>query len=65
MKLTGGVEVEVQVHAFLLFPLDGGKWSASGPDRFTPGERAHTTHWMGGWVGLETGLNAVEKEKIP
>jgi hypothetical protein len=32
--------------------LDGGKWSASRPGRFTPRERAPGTQWVGGWVGL-------------
>jgi hypothetical protein len=31
---------------------------------FTPGERAPGTHWIGGWIGLRTGLDAVEKRKI-
>jgi hypothetical protein len=31
--------------------LVGGGWSASWPCRFTPGESAHGTHWIGGWVG--------------
>jgi hypothetical protein len=30
-----------------------GEWSASLPDRYTPGERAPFTHWIGGWVGPE------------
>jgi hypothetical protein len=30
--------------------LDGGEWSASRPCRFTNGERAPGTHWIGGWV---------------
>jgi hypothetical protein len=30
--------------------LDGGEWSASRPNRFTPGLRAAGTHWTGGWV---------------
>jgi hypothetical protein len=29
--------------------LDGGEWSASRPGRFTPRERAHGTHRIGGW----------------
>jgi hypothetical protein len=29
---------------FLTLALDGGKWSASRPGRFTLG-----THWMGAW----------------
>jgi hypothetical protein len=44
---------------FLISSLDGGEWSFSRPDRFTPG-----THMMGGWVGSRGGLGAVEKRKI-
>jgi hypothetical protein len=29
-----------------------------------PGERAPGTHWIGGWVGPRTGLDAVKKRKI-
>jgi len=29
--------VEVQLHAFLTSELDGGEWSASRSERFTPG----------------------------
>jgi hypothetical protein len=43
--------------------LDGGEWSASRPGRFTPRERASGTHWIGGWVGPRTGLDAVVKKK--
>jgi len=35
--------------------LGGGKWSASRPDRFIPGERAPGSHWIGGWVGPGAG----------
>jgi hypothetical protein len=38
MKTYGGVDV--QIHVYLTLALVGGKWSASRPDRFTPGERA-------------------------
>jgi hypothetical protein len=34
----------------LTLALAGGEWSASRPGRFTPGERAPRTHWIGGWV---------------
>jgi hypothetical protein len=57
--------VEVQLHAFLTSALDGGEWSTSRPDRFTPGERAPGTHWIGGWVGSRAVLDAVVKRKIP
>jgi hypothetical protein len=39
--------------------LDGGECSASRPGRFTRRERASSTHWIGGWVGPRTGLDAV------
>jgi hypothetical protein len=44
--------------------LDGGKWSASRLGRFTPGERAPSTHWIGGWVNPRAGLDDVEKRKF-
>jgi hypothetical protein len=34
------------------------------PDRFTPGERAAGSHWIGGWVNPKIGLDDVEKRKI-
>jgi hypothetical protein len=63
MKAYGGVEV--QLHAFLTSALDGGEWSASRSDRFTPRERAPGTHWIGGWVGPRAVLDTVVKRKIP
>jgi hypothetical protein len=42
----------------------GGEWSASRPGRFTPGERAPGTHWIGGWVNPIAGLDDVEKRKF-
>jgi hypothetical protein len=41
------------------------EWTASRPDRFTSRERTPGTHWIGGWVGPRTGLDAVVKRKIP
>jgi hypothetical protein len=43
---------------------DGGGWSDSRPFRFTLGERAPCTHWIGGCVGPRAGLNDVEKRKL-
>jgi hypothetical protein len=54
----------VQTHVFLNSALDGGEWSASRPDRFTPGEIAPGTHWIGGWVGPRAGLDDMEKWKF-
>jgi hypothetical protein len=61
MKTYGGGGV---APPFLTSALDGSEWSASRPCRFTPGERAPGTHWIGCWVGLSPGLDAVEKRKI-
>jgi hypothetical protein len=36
--------------------LDGGEWSVSHSNLFTPRERAPGTHWIGGWVGHRAGL---------
>jgi len=33
------------------------------PGHFTLGSRAHSTHWIGGWVGPNAGLNAGSEEK--
>jgi hypothetical protein len=44
--------------------LEEGEWSASRLGRFTSGERAPGTRWIGGWVGSRAGLDAVEKRKI-
>jgi hypothetical protein len=41
--------------------LVGGEWSASRPCRFTPGERAPGTHFIGGWVDPRAGLDDMEK----
>jgi hypothetical protein len=30
------------------------------PGRFTPGERDPSIHWIGGWLGLRTGVDAME-----
>jgi hypothetical protein len=62
MKAYGGVDVEI--HIFLTSALAGGECSASRPGRFTPGERAPGTHWMGGWVDPRAGLDDVEKRKF-
>jgi hypothetical protein len=43
----------------------GTSWrSTSRPCRFTPGERAPGTHWIGGWVDLRAGLDDLETRKF-
>jgi hypothetical protein len=55
--------MKIYLHAFLTSALDGDKWSASRPGRFTAGERTPGTHWIGGWVGPIAGLHVVFKRK--
>jgi hypothetical protein len=50
-------------HTFLTSVLVGGEWSASRPDRFTPGEKTGT-HWIEGWVGPRAGLDNVEQRQF-
>jgi hypothetical protein len=49
---------------FLLSTLVGEEWLASRPCRFTSGEIAPGTHWIGGLVGPRTGLDDVQKRKF-
>jgi hypothetical protein len=58
MKEYGGLDVFL--HIFLTSTLVGGEWSPSRPCRFTPGEKAPRTHWIGGWVGPRAGLDDME-----
>jgi hypothetical protein len=62
MKAYEGVDV--YIHIFLTSTLGGGEWSASRPCRFSSGETAPGTHWIGDWVGPRTGLDDVEKRKF-
>jgi hypothetical protein len=59
MKAYRGVDV--LIHILLTSALTGGEWSDSRPGRFTPGERAPGTHWIGGWVDPRASLDDVEK----
>jgi hypothetical protein len=59
IKTYGGVDVDI--HIFWTLAIVGGEWSGSRRCRFTPGERAPGTHWIGGWVGLRAGLGDMEK----
>jgi hypothetical protein len=52
------------MHMFLTSVLAGGEWSASRPGRFTPGERAPGTHWIGGWMDPIAGMDDLEKRKF-
>jgi hypothetical protein len=56
--------MDVKVNIFLTSALVGGEWSASRFGRFTPGEGAPTTHWIGGRVDPRTVLDDMEKRKF-
>jgi hypothetical protein len=58
MKAYGGDQ------RFLDLALAGGEWSASHPGRFTPGDKAPGTRWIGGWVDTRTSLDDVENRKF-
>jgi hypothetical protein len=49
--------------SFFTSALDGVEWPVSRLDRFTPGERAPSTHWIEDWLGPRTDLNDMEKRK--
>jgi hypothetical protein len=54
MKAYKGVVV--YIHFFFISTLVG--------SRFTSGERAPGTHWIGYWVGPRVGLDDMEKRKF-
>jgi hypothetical protein len=58
MKVHGGVDVDIHI---LTSALAGGEWPASRPCRFTPGERAPGTHWIGGRVDPRAGLDDMKE----
>jgi hypothetical protein len=49
---------------FLTSVLDGGEWSASLYGPFIPKERASSTHWIGGSVGLSSRMDGEKTKKI-
>jgi hypothetical protein len=57
--MYGGMAVFI--HIFLTSAQGGCECSASRLGRFTPEIKASSTHWIGGWVSLSTGLDDVEK----
>jgi hypothetical protein len=56
--------MDVYIHVFLTSALVGGEWSPSRPSRFTPKEKAPSTHWIRGLVDPRAGLDDVEKSKF-
>jgi hypothetical protein len=58
------VGMDVYIHIFLTSALAGGELSVSRPSRFTPGERAPGTHWLGGWMDPRACQGDLEKRKF-
>jgi hypothetical protein len=51
-------------YSFTIPALNGGELSVSRPGRFTPGDRAPVTDWIGSWLGPIAGLDAEECRTI-
>jgi hypothetical protein len=51
-------------YSFLTSALHGVSGQHHAPAALYPLDRAHGTHWIGGWVGLRAGLNAETTGKI-
>jgi hypothetical protein len=62
MKTQEGVNLDT--HVFVISALVGGEWSSSRPGRFTRGERALGTHWIGGWANPRACLDDVQKRNF-
>jgi hypothetical protein len=50
----------MKIHIFLTLAL--GQLNA--PATLPPGEKAPSTHWIGSWMGLRTGLDVTEGRKV-
>jgi len=55
---SGGIAPRIQTSA-----VAGCNWLASRPGRFIPGERAPSTHWIGGLMGARADLVSVARRK--
>jgi hypothetical protein len=62
MKECGGVDI--YIHIFFTSALVGDEWPPLRSYRFTPGERAPGSHFIGGWVGPRADLDNVEKRNF-
>jgi hypothetical protein len=56
--------VDVKIHIFLTSALVGEEWLVSRTCRFTSGEIARGTVWIGGWVDARNDLEDVKKRKL-
>jgi hypothetical protein len=52
------------MHIFLTAALVGGKWPAPNPGRYSPRERAPSTHWIRVLVGPKAGMGEADKRHL-
>jgi len=57
---SGGITPRI-----LILGIRWSEWSVSCPGLFVPGERSCGTQFIGGWVSLGAGLDAMAKIKNP
>lgn len=56
--------LEIRHHSFLVWTLDGNKWSAFHSSYFHPGEETYVQQ-LGVWLDKGANLNMMEKRKMP
>jgi len=61
--LCSAVTSLLQVKCPFACHVDGGEWSVSCPEFFTPGERGHY-HWVESWLGPRAGLHTLENNPV-
>jgi hypothetical protein len=49
--------------SFLMWAIDAGEWSASGPDHLNPWGNSPDTNWIEGWVVPRVNLDTFRKRK--
>jgi hypothetical protein len=59
------IGVEVHIHSFVAFILDGGQWSALCPGHFTPPRgRTHGIHLIGSWEARRADEKDLDKKNV-
>jgi hypothetical protein len=61
MKMNG--EIDVQLCAFFTSAPDWSEWSTARADRFVPGQKGLSVHWVTGWVGPKLIWTRQQKEE--
>jgi hypothetical protein len=64
LQASAKVETRNSSYSFLTSTLDGVSGQRHVPAALYPREKTSGTHWIGGWVGLRTGLDTEARGKI-